>query len=103
MHEHSWTCSCSSLTSALGERLHWQGHAARCWERHHAHEIHGRWHDLVDVAVQAVAEADGRVVDEGPKAVAARARRRGRGGLGEVVHARRQPHQRRQTVCHLRR
>jgi hypothetical protein len=91
-----------SLTCTLGECLHWQGHAARGREGHHAHEIHGRWHDLVDVAVQAMAEADGRFVDEGLEAVAARAwRRADTTGVGEVVHARRQADQRWQTICYF--
>jgi hypothetical protein len=46
------------------------------------------------ILFQAMAEADGRFVDEGLEAVAARAWRRvDTTGVGEVVHARRQADQ----------
>lgn len=62
----------------------------------------GGGHERVDVAVEAVAEADGRGVDEGLEAGAARRRGRRHAGVGEVAHARIQPQQRWQALLQLR-
>lgn len=62
----------------------------------------GGGHERADVAVEAVAEADGPGVDEGLEAGAVRRRGRRHAGVGEVAHARIQPHQRWQALLQLR-
>jgi hypothetical protein len=81
------------LTDALAERGTWEGDSTQAGERHHAHGYHGRRQKLVDVTVDDVTQADGRVSDERPETVAAGARgwRRWHPGVGEEVHAWLQP------------
>jgi hypothetical protein len=87
------------LTCARHDRLQRGQGAAGEREEHHAHGVDGVWQVLVQVAVQDVADADGRVGDELLEAVAAGARRSHQlGGVGQVVHARHHVQQRRHAL-----
>jgi hypothetical protein len=70
----------------------------------HAERVDGPGQEPVHAAVRAVAEADGRVPDDGPEPVAALpgGSRHG-GGVGEVVRARRHGRQRRHALRRRRR
>lgn len=88
---------------ALGERFCRQRDAAGRREVRHAAEVRVRRHEVVDVSVHGVAEADGGAVDERLEALAARARGRLHVGVGEEVHARGHPHEPRQARRRRRR
>lgn len=91
------------FTDALAKRGTWEGDGTEAGELHRAQGYHGRRQERADVAVDDVAQADGRVGDERPEAVAAGARgRRRHPGAGEEVRARHQPRDRRVALGWLR-
>jgi len=86
------------LTLALGECFHWQRDLAGRREVGDAAKIRVRRHEVVDLPALRVAEAHGRGVDDPLEALAAPARGRGHGGVGEEVHARSHRHEPRDAV-----